>query len=343
MTVAPSLNVTVNSPAICTRSTATLTANGASTYTWTGGLSGNPATTPALTGTTTYTVTGTSGACSGTAIATVTVTPLPNVTVNSPAICSGQTATLTANGASTYTWTGGLSGNPATTPALTGTTTYTVTGTASGCSKTAVATVTVTALPNVTVNSPAICSGNSATLTANGASTYTWTGGLSGNPATTPALNSTTTYTVTGTTSGCTGTAVATVTVSPSLNVTVNSPAICTGSTATLTANGATTYTWTGGLSGNPATTPALTGTTTYHGNGNIGIMQRNGDSDGNGNTITKCHGELSGDMLGSNGYADSEWCLDLHLDRWPERQPCDNTGFNRHDDVYGNWNCKRL
>ncbi|MFN8238496.1 MAG: T9SS type A sorting domain-containing protein [Chitinophagales bacterium] len=184
--------------------------------------------------------------------------------MNSPAICSGQTATLTANGASTYTWTGGLSGNPATTPALTGTTTYTVTGTASGCSKTAVATVTVTPLPNVTVNSPAICSGSTATLTANGASTYTWTGGLSGNPATTPALNSTTTYTVSGTTSGCTGTAVATVTVSPSLNVTVNSPSICAGGTATLTGNGATTYTWTGGLSGNPATTPALNATTTY-------------------------------------------------------------------------------
>ncbi|MBK9328126.1 MAG: hypothetical protein IPM95_02190 [Sphingobacteriales bacterium] len=50
-------------------------------------------------------------------------------------------------------------------------------------------------------------------MTANGATTYSWTGGLSGNPATTTALNSTTTYTVTGTTNGCTGTAVATVTI----------------------------------------------------------------------------------------------------------------------------------
>ncbi len=132
VTVTPSLNVTVNSPAICAGSTATLTAGGATTYTWTGGLSGNPATTPALNTTTTYTVTGTSGSCTGTAIATVTVTPLPNVTVNSPGICAGNTATLTANGATTYTWTGGLSGNPATTPALNSTTTYTVTGTSSG-------------------------------------------------------------------------------------------------------------------------------------------------------------------------------------------------------------------
>jgi hypothetical protein len=264
VTVAPSLIVTVNSPTICSGQSATLTAGGATTYSWTGGLSGNPATTPALSGTTTYTVTGTSGGCSGTAIATVTVNPTPNVTVNSATICAGQTATLTAGGATTYTWTGGLSGNPATTPVLTGTTTYTVTGTTGSCSKTAVATVTVTPLPNVTVNSPGICTGGTATLTASGANTYTWTGGLSGNPVTTPVLNTTTTYTVTGTTGACSKTAVATVTVAPSLTITVNSPTICSGQTATLTAGGATTYSWTGGLSGNPATTPALSGTTTY-------------------------------------------------------------------------------
>ncbi|MBK9328690.1 MAG: T9SS type A sorting domain-containing protein [Sphingobacteriales bacterium] len=271
VTVTALPTVTVNSPTICSGQTATLTANGATSYVWTGGLSGNPATTLPLTSTTTYTVTGTAGGCSKTAVATVTVTALPTVTVNSPTICSGQTATLTANGATSYVWTGGLSGNPATTPALTGTTTYTVTGTAGGCSKTAVATVTVTPLPTVTVNSPTICSGQTATLTAGGATSYTWTGGLTGNPATTPALTNTTTYTVTGTASGCTNTAVATVNVSSGLNVTVNSPTICAGQTATLTPNGATSYTWTGGLSGNPATTPALTGTMTYTVTGSSG------------------------------------------------------------------------
>ncbi|MFN8237406.1 MAG: PKD domain-containing protein [Chitinophagales bacterium] len=263
--------VTVNSPAICAGSTATLTAGGAATYSWTGGLSGNPATTPVLNNTTTYTVTGTTDRCSKTAVATVTVNALPNVTVNSPTICSGKTAALTAGGATTYTWTGGLSGNPATTPVLSNTTTYTVTGTTSGCSKTAVATVTVTPLPNVTVNSPAVCSGQTASLTANGATSYTWTGGLSGNPVTTPALSTTTTYTVTGTSSGCSKTAVATVTVSSALSVTVNAPVICAGTAATLTANGAATYTWTGGLSGNPATTPVLNSTTTYTVTGNNG------------------------------------------------------------------------
>ncbi len=162
---------------------------------------------------TTYTVTGTSSGCSKTAVATVTVSSALSVTVNAPVICAGTAATLTANGAATYTWTGGLSGNPATTPVLNSTTTYTVTGNNGACSGTAIATVTVTPLPNITVNSPTICSGKTATLTAGGGTTYTWTGGLSGNPITTPVLNSTTTYTVTGTSNSCSKTAIATVTV----------------------------------------------------------------------------------------------------------------------------------
>ncbi|MBK6275251.1 MAG: hypothetical protein IPF58_11420 [Saprospirales bacterium] len=264
VTVKPNPIVTVNSPSICNGQTAILTAGGATTYTWTGGLSGNPATTLALSTNTNYTVTGTTNGCTGTAVATVTVKPKPIVTVNSPSICDGQTATLTANGATTYTWTGGLSGNPATTGALSSNQTYTVTGTTNGCTGTAVATVTVKPKPVVSVNSPSICDGKTATLTAAGATTYTWTGGLTGNPATTLALNANTSYTVTGTTNGCTGTAVATVTVKPNPIVTVNSPSICNGQTAILTAGGATTYTWTGGLSGNPATTLALSTNTNY-------------------------------------------------------------------------------
>ncbi len=268
MTVNASPSVAVNSPSICSGLTAALTASGATSYTWTGGLAAvaNP-NTPVLTTTTTYTVTGTTSGCTATAVATVTVKLNPTVSVNSPSICSAQSTTLTASGASTYSWTGGLAAvaNP-TTPVLTTTTTYTVTGTTNGCTGTAVATVTVNSVINVTVNSPSICSGQTATLTASGATTYTWTGGLAAisNP-TTPALTTTTTYTVTGSIGTCTGTAVATVTVKPNPVVSVNSTSICNSQSASLTASGATTYSWTGGLAAvsNP-TTPALTTTTTY-------------------------------------------------------------------------------
>ncbi|HNC72823.1 MAG TPA: M43 family zinc metalloprotease [Chitinophagales bacterium] len=276
VTVVPSLVVTVSSPVICAGQTAQPVASGATSYTWTGGLSSvsNPVT-PALSTTMTYTVTGTSGSCSATAVATVTVNANPTVNVSSPTICAGETAQPVASGTSTsYSWTGGLTSvsNPVT-PALSTTTTYTVTGTLGTCTNTAVSTVTVNPKPTVTVTSPGICSGQTAQPIASGATSYSWTGGLSSvsNPVT-PPLTTTTTYTVTGTVGSCTNTAVSTVTVASSLGITVNSPSTCSGQAAQLSASGATSYTWTGGLTSvsNPMT-PTLTTTTTYTVTGTTG------------------------------------------------------------------------
>jgi len=287
VTVTPGPTINVNSPTVCAGQSVTLTATGATSYTWTpsgtlsSGSGSSVTATPAST--TTYTVTGTTSGCSGTATSTVTVNPLPTVSVNSPTICNGGSATLTATGATSYTWTpsgtlSSASGSPVTATPTT-TTTYTVTGTTSGCSNTATATVTVTSNPVINVNSPTICEGQSATLTATGATSYTWTptGTLSsgsGSPVTaTPAT--TTTYTVTGTTAGCSGTATATVTVNPLPIVNVNSATICEGDNATLTATGATSYTWTpsgtlSSASGSPVTATPST-TTTYTVTGTTG------------------------------------------------------------------------
>ena len=119
----------------------------------------------------------------------------------------------------------------------------TVTGTSLGCSSTAVGTITVAGALSVTVNSPTICNGVTANLTAAGATTYAWTAGATPTGVTTADATpaATTSYTVTGTTAGCTGTGVATVTVNPLPVTTVNSPTICNGVTANLTAGGATT------------------------------------------------------------------------------------------------------
>ncbi len=241
--------VIVNSSTICAGQPATLTANGATTYTWNTGSTINPITVSPTT-TTNYTVTGANAGCTNTAIATVSVNPLPIVTVNSTTICAGQSATLTANGSTTYTWNTGATSNPLILSPAT-TTNYTVTGITAGCTNTALAIVSVNPLPTVIVNSSTICAGQSATLTANGSTTYTWDTGATLNPLiVSPA--STTNFTVTGTLVGCTNTAVATVSVNPLPSVTVNSPTICMGQSATLTANGATTYTWNTGATSNP-------------------------------------------------------------------------------------------
>jgi len=238
---------------VCNGGNVTLSGSGATTYTWNNGVANNVAFTPPA-GTTTYTVTGTDAAgCQNTATTTVTVGATPVITVNSPTICAGGTATLTATGASTYSW------SPATALSATVgasvdaspgvTTIYTITGTdAAGCTGTNTATVTIGPNPVITVNSPSVCDGTTAVLTASGATTYSWSpaAGLSATVGATVNANVAvnTNFTVTGTIGGCTGTAVASVTILPLPVVTVNSPAICAGATATLTAAGAATYSW---------------------------------------------------------------------------------------------------
>lgn len=129
-------------------------------------------------------------------------------------ICAGQISTLTASGATTYTWDNGTttvtSSQPTFTPNIT--TSFTVTGTSTnGCSTTTISTVIVNQNPTVSVTSSSatICTGNVATLTALGADTYVWTNS-SINASTTFSSSITGTYVigVTGTnTLGCSNTA----------------------------------------------------------------------------------------------------------------------------------------
>ncbi|MGB4095606.1 MAG: hypothetical protein WBJ99_07255, partial [Bacteroidales bacterium] len=216
----PTVTATTSPSTICNGQTSVLTASGTDNYSWsTGGNTASITVTPSST--TTYTVTGTSTAgCTGTATVSVTVNPLPTVTATaSPtAICNGASSVLTASGANTYSWSGGLGSGASKTVTPSATTTYTVTGTSTaGCTGTATVSVTVNPLPTVTATaSPtAICNGQTSVLTASGTDNYSWsTGGNTASITVTP--NSTTTYTVTGTsTAGCTGTATVSVTVNP--------------------------------------------------------------------------------------------------------------------------------
>ena len=260
------------SPAtICAGGSSTLTASGATTYLWNNGIGTLNPVTVSPGSTTTYTVTGTdANGCTGTASVTVTVISNLSVTVTaSPSsVCEGASSVLTANGATTYSWDNGLGvGNPKTiTPGST--TTYTVTGATAGCTDDASITVTVNPAPIVTATAaptaicPGIYFGANCTLTASGATTYSWDNGLgSGNPQGV-LVNTTTTYTVTGTANGCTGTTNVTVTVYPQPPVTISASrgAVCAGDASTLTASGAAIFLWNGGETGNSIiVSPTLT------------------------------------------------------------------------------------
>ncbi len=203
---APTNTTPIANQTICSNNSASLMASSSGTVSW----FATPSSTTVLgTGTTyitptlgvgTYTYYAEATTCtisaSRTAI-TVTVNPSPTITVNSGAICSGNSFTMNASGANSYTYQGG---NAIVSP--TANTSYTVVGTNTlGCySNIATSNITVNPLPTITANTSTnvLCVGSSATLTASGGSTYTWSpGGAGASIVVSPTVNST--YTVNGT------------------------------------------------------------------------------------------------------------------------------------------------
>lgn len=288
VTVHPVPDVAVTSATICPGSVATLTAWGASTYTWSANAGSATTATVSVspTSTTVYTVTGTdANGCSSSATSTVTVLPV-TTPVFSGTLCAGVAGTLTVSSGAgyTYTWspsTGTNSVSPATGPTVTvnnpsGTYTVIATNTANSC--TVSGTYATNPLPSISIstaptNSYCAYSPTTVTLSATGASTYTWSANAGGGTASTATVmpSSTTSYTVTGTSSaGCQNTATTTITVvpTPTISVTASPTVICQGASSTLTASGASSYTWdpSGSLSSSTGATVTATPTanTTY-------------------------------------------------------------------------------
>lgn len=243
ITVNSSVNLNVNSPTICANQSVTLTASGAATYTWSTGPNTNSVSvSPSVT--TVYTVSGTSAGCNGTTTSTVTVASSPTVGANSGAICSGSSVTLTATGASSYTWSPGGQLTASIVVSPTTTTNYTITGSNGTCTNTVSTTVNVTSTPVLSLSSVTICPGQTATLSVSGAGNYTWTPGNTNGSTYTLTPGSNTTVSVIGANGTCTAQTTASVTIGSGISISVNSATLCTGQTATLTATGATSYTW---------------------------------------------------------------------------------------------------
>ncbi len=216
---APSLTVSSNPTAVCIGNTATLTAAGAQTYSWS-----TTATTSVInvspSVTTIYTVTGSSPACADdTKTISLTVNPNPTVSIAATptAVCQGNSAVLNASGASTYTWnTSATTTSINVTPSVT--TSYTVTGTdANACSSSATVNLVVNSLPSVslTAASSTVCVGGSTIALTGSPSGGVYSGsnvsGSSFNPATAGTFNPVYSYTDAAT--GCSNSATTTVLV----------------------------------------------------------------------------------------------------------------------------------
>ncbi|MBA2610624.1 MAG: gliding motility-associated C-terminal domain-containing protein [Bacteroidetes bacterium] len=264
VTVNSSPTLSSVSATICSGQTGTVSASGAASYTW-NTASNSPTITSAPLVTTVYTVTGANGTCTSSSTATINVNVTPTINVISTTICAGQTGTIIASGASSYTWnTGSNSATITATPATT--TNYTVNGTTGTCTSSATGTITVNPVAPIAVNSSTICSGQSATLTAGPAPTYTWsTGANTQSVSVNPAV--TTIYTINATIGGCISSNTSTVTVNATPTLAIVNTTVCTGQTGTISASGATNYTWsTGSNSSSISATPATTTTYTVTG-----------------------------------------------------------------------------
>lgn len=187
--------------------------------------------------------------CSNVKSFSLNVLSAPTLSVSSNAIgmtCPGQSITLSATGANSYTWSTGVINNSIViTPSSS--LIYTVTGVFAGgnCPST-ISTISVAAgNPTVTATTAFsnICPGSTAFLSASGASNYVWsTGSTFASISTNPTI--TTTYSVIGTNNGiCSDTAYVTqmVILQPTLSPTVNSNPSCPGDQVILGLGGGST------------------------------------------------------------------------------------------------------
>lgn len=234
----PVLSVTGNTP-ICAGNIVTLVARGAVTYSWSTGSTNSAASvTPAVTST--YTVTGTSfNGCSADTAITVTIkpSPIPSI-VGSTLACYRTPVTVFADGDSndTYYWSNGTTGQTMTVIPTRDNHIYSIRVTyANGCIRYQTINFNIVPLPTVSVSGiNEICAGDQAVHTASGAITYSWSNGMTSNPASLMPLTSTI-FTVSGAdANNCVSTATAFVKVRPSATVSVNSLTICSGQSATL-------------------------------------------------------------------------------------------------------------
>jgi hypothetical protein len=250
-----SLTITGNTVNVCANNAPVLSVPSATgvTYQWSNNGTAIPGATlntvaANVTGNYSVAITGGTNCATGSVTRSVTVNPSPTIAVAGPtAVCAGASITQTLTGAINYSFNAVSSTSIVTfTPPNSGN--YTFAGTATNnCVGTTIRTIVVNSLPviNLYAVPSVICLGQSTTLTATGASSYSWSTGATSSALTlTPAA--TANYTVSGTFNGCTSLLAKTVTVNPVpvVNVVSSTSITCAGETVTLSANGGLTYSW---------------------------------------------------------------------------------------------------
>jgi len=230
-------NTNTTNELTCSTKQISLTANGGDTYVWDDESgSSDPDIVVTTDGIYTVTVTNATNGCydkqsikitENTNLPTALITTHPATT---ELTCVTTSITLTASGGDTYLWENGQNGDTVEATSE-GTYSVTVAKADNGCSdKTSITITADKSIPVIVVNNPAICVGESATITAKGADEYAWSPaqGLSATTGESVTVNpeTTTKYIVEGTikATGCKSTATSEVYVETPLILTLAAP-----------------------------------------------------------------------------------------------------------------------
>jgi gliding motility-associated-like protein len=285
--------ITINNPSICFGNSTTLVASGAEVYEWSPNTGLNSTTTSTVEvnvdETTIYTLfTVDINGCESENEVTVTVFPLPNLSVNAPSqICSGQTITLNASGATNYTWspsqflntnTGSqVSFSPINTTSNSELISYQLNGTDNnGCSSIISFDINVHPVNQVVaINDTTICEQNSLNINVNNPSNFNsiiWSNGIVNNTSIIPNIG-TNNYTVNAVDlNGCQSSDAVTITVIQNpLLIIPNDQTICEGTNISLNATGASTITWNNNVINGVDFAPNSTNIYTVTGTDNFG------------------------------------------------------------------------
>jgi hypothetical protein len=253
----------------CNNQAITLNGSGAINYFWNQNVSNGVPFTPTSNGT--YLVTGfNANGCSAWDETNVTLGQLSINAGQDLSVCPGDTVTLNATGAQSYTWTNAVTNNQPFVATQSGT--YIATGINGTCTDTDTLQINVLPLPQINAgNDTVLCAGGLVTLNAAGGQNYQWNNNVQ-NAVPFIAYNSAS-YIVTGfSPAGCANQDTLEVVANPVPNINAgNDVSTCSGQAVVLTAIGGFNLQWNNGVQDGIPFYPNTNGTYVVTGMSNDG------------------------------------------------------------------------
>lgn len=253
----------------CNNQAITLNGSGAINYFWNQNVSNGVPFTPTSNGT--YLVTGfNANGCSQWDETNVSLGQLSINAGQDLSVCPGDTVTLNATGAQSYTWNNAVTNNQPFVATQSGT--YIATGVDGSCTDTDTLQINILPLPQINAgNDTVLCAGGLVTLNASGGQNYTWNNGIQ-NAVPFTALSSASYIVIGLSPAGCANQDTVVVVANPVPNVNAgNDVSTCSGQAVVLSGIGGFNLQWNNGILDGVPFYPSTSGTYIVTGMSNDG------------------------------------------------------------------------